>query len=476
MILVQSVFVLLLTGVLSTSEFNEFQNGSLPSDDGFPETSEENCSYSKVLEYLNLNKDNSLYTMSRPVKHHRRTTPVHLQMALYAILDVREIDQTFISYVWIYMTWMNEFINWEPTEFCGISNVTIPNDALWKPDLTIEEMIEKDKAPPSPLLQIFYNGTVLYKNDQVIISTCQMRVYKFPFDTQSCNITFRSILHSGEIFLTVNENNSQITTWSREIMLTQYEWVFINMSVDKHIEDNLGCNQTTVIYTINMKRRSILYCANFLVPILFLLILDLASFLIPKSGGEKLGFKVTVLLAVTVMQLLLNEILPSSTDTIPLVVLYCIGIFGLMLLSLMETIVVMYLMEKDSDSLDSEGDPALNAEQNDKIMKLNSRDNFTVMKTCCWSAVIHDQQIDQNTPSPKKDSSSQRLDVPLALDLFSHELDEVKKTVSLLSSRRENTGYWTKLSKKINNIFFAFYVGTVTLFLITISTLWIMEE
>uniref|UniRef100_A0A3B3BMC6 Uncharacterized protein n=1 Tax=Oryzias melastigma TaxID=30732 RepID=A0A3B3BMC6_ORYME len=337
-------------------------------------------------------------------------------------------------------------------------------------------MIEKDKAPPSPLLQIFYNGTVFYKNDQVIISTCQMRVYKFPFDTQSCNITFRSILHSGEINLTVNENNSEITMWSREIMLTQYEWVFISMSVDKHLEDNLGCIQTSVIYTITMKRRSILYCANFLIPILFLLMLDLASFLIPKTGGEKLGFKVTVLLAVTVMQLLLNEILPSSTDTIPLVVLYCIGIFGLMLLSLMETILVMYLLEKDSESQDSEGDPAFYAEQNDKIIKLNSRNNFTVMKTCCWSAAIHDHQIDQKTPSPKRDSNGQRLDVPLALDLFSHELDEVKKTVSLLTSRRENIGCWTKLSKKIHKIFVVFYVGGVTLFLITISTLWIIEE
>ena len=68
-----------------------------------------------------------------------------------------------------------------------------------------------------------------------------------------------------------------------------------------------------------MKRRSVLYIANFLVPIMFFFCLDLASFLISDSGGEKLGFKVTVLLAVTVMQLLLNEILPSSSDRVPLI-------------------------------------------------------------------------------------------------------------------------------------------------------------
>lgn len=70
---------------------------------------------------------------------------------------------------------------------------------------------------------------------------------------------------------------------------------------------------------ITMKRQSLLYIVNFLLPILFLLSLDIASFLISEREGEKLGFKVTVLLGVTVMQLLLNEILPSSSDRIPLV-------------------------------------------------------------------------------------------------------------------------------------------------------------
>uniref|UniRef100_A0A8C7X991 5-hydroxytryptamine receptor 3A n=1 Tax=Oryzias sinensis TaxID=183150 RepID=A0A8C7X991_9TELE len=239
-------------------------------------------------------------------------------------------------------------------------------------------MIEKDKAPPSPLLQIDNHGYVVYKNDQVIISTCQMHVYKFPFDTQSCNITFKSIFHRDyEISLSVYTNNTEITKWSRDNMRAQYEWVFKNITVQKKTEDSLGYNKTSVIYTISMSRRSTLYCFNFLVPILFLIILDMASLLIPDNGGEKLSFKVTVLLAVTVMQLILNEILPSSTETIPLVVLYCIGVFGLMLLSLMETIVVMHLMEKDSVSPDSEGDPTLNAEQNDDKMKVNCRNSLT---------------------------------------------------------------------------------------------------
>ncbi|XP_041645720.1 5-hydroxytryptamine receptor 3A-like [Cheilinus undulatus] len=118
-----------------------------------------------------------------------------------------------------------------------------------------------------------------------------------------------------------------------------------------------------------MRRRSVLHIVNFILPILFFLCMDLASFLISENGGEKLSFKVTILLAVTVMQLILNDILPSSSDTIPLIAVYCIGIFGMMMLSLFETILVMYLMEKDKEA---EKDQSLNEDCEDRQGKVCS--------------------------------------------------------------------------------------------------------
>ncbi|XP_024141062.2 5-hydroxytryptamine receptor 3A [Oryzias melastigma] len=368
MMLAHSFLLLLLTGSGELLNEENTVNQSLAKE------TERVCSYSDVLNFLNLTKDSDLFTMSRPVRDHKKTTNLFLEMVIYAILDVREIDQTFISYVWIYMDWDNDYISWRPEDFCGISSVAVPTEALWKPDLTIEEMTEKDKAPPSPLLKIHNWGKVEFRNNQVIISTCKMHAYQFPFDYQSCNLTFKSVLHNDEeMIIKVDENSTHATLWSLEIIKTQFEWVFLNITIDQKVVDFYGSNQTSIIYTVNMRRRSILYCANFLVPILFLMILDLASFLIPDDGGEKLSFKVTVLLAVTVMQLLLNEILPSSTDRIPIVVLFCIGIFGLMLLSLLETIFVIYLRNKDLKTQESEANGGSDEEQNsDKTNFINS--------------------------------------------------------------------------------------------------------
>uniref|UniRef100_A0A8P4KAE1 Neurotransmitter-gated ion-channel transmembrane domain-containing protein n=1 Tax=Dicentrarchus labrax TaxID=13489 RepID=A0A8P4KAE1_DICLA len=186
------------------------------------------------------------------------------------------------------------------------------------------------------------------------------------------SIVFLSPTSVEEIELEQYLNSSKITEGSNELMRTQYEWLFINMKVKSLTDNYFGFYQSTIIYTVTMKRRSALYIINFMLPVLFFLCLDLASFLISDSGGEKLSFKVTVLLAVTVLQLILNEILPTSSNRVPLIAVYCIGTFGLMMLSLLETIVVMNLRGRDSALKNNEAhkDQSLSEDCGDK------RDSF----------------------------------------------------------------------------------------------------
>ncbi|XP_029954723.1 acetylcholine receptor subunit beta-type acr-3-like, partial [Salarias fasciatus] len=176
---------------------------------------------------------------------------------------------------------------------------------------------------------------------------------------------------------------------------------------------------SSILDVIHVKRRSVLYIANFLVPVLFFFCLDLSSFLISDSGGEKLSFKVTVMLAVTVMQLILNEILPSSSDRIPLIALFCIGIFGLMMLSLLETIFVMYLMEKDAASQ--------NNETNSDLSLNRSKQSCFKVKKCGNCASISDVSTNQ-TPNTKEDSSSQLMEVSFTLEKVSEELQQIENT------------------------------------------------
>nr|XP_015211482.1 PREDICTED: 5-hydroxytryptamine receptor 3A-like [Lepisosteus oculatus] len=299
-------------------------------------SSEKVCSYNDVIQYLNLSKDNNLFTLTRPVKDWRDPTEVYIEVFLYAILAV---------------SWENEFISWDPSQFCGISNISIPRELMWEPDVFIFEATDEDKSQRSPYLYILNDGTVFVEDDVRAVTSCRMNVYQFPFDTQTCNLTFGAMIHQVDtVRLIPFSNSSRATELSQQVLHSQGDWEFLGMRV---LNSSFGLDRgkwDQIIYEISMKRRPELYVINFLLPIFFFLLLDIFSFFISETKGEKLGFKVTIILGISVLLLILNEILPSSSRKPPLIANFCIAIFAFMLLSLLETILITYLMEKDSAS------------------------------------------------------------------------------------------------------------------------------
>lgn len=123
-------------------------------------------------------------------------------------------------------------------------------------------------------------GYVEIQNDQVLVSTCRMQIFKFPFDTQMCNLSFKSVIYTGEragapwcsqrsclngvslLFRTAakdmrllpGDNSTEATEWSRELMRTQYEWLFVNMTVTTKNATNLE-DQDVIIYTVRTGQR-----------------------------------------------------------------------------------------------------------------------------------------------------------------------------------------------------------------------------
>uniref|UniRef100_A0A087Y485 Uncharacterized protein n=1 Tax=Poecilia formosa TaxID=48698 RepID=A0A087Y485_POEFO len=246
--------------------------------------------------------------------------------------------------------WKDERISWDPAQFCGITEISVPKSILWRPDLFIYEIFRNERQKQNPYILVSHDGTVFYDEDMRVISTCKMDVHKFPFDTQECSLSIGSAIHCvKEIRIFPFSNSSRATQFSREVMKTQGEWEFLKMSVESANISLYDRRWELLVYKVTIKRRPLLHVINFLLPILFFLILDLASFFIADHRGEKLGFKVTVLLAISVLLLILNDILPSMSNKTPLIATYCIVIFALMLLSLLETILVTYLIDKDSE-------------------------------------------------------------------------------------------------------------------------------
>lgn len=70
---------------------------------------------------------------------------------------------------------------------------------------------------------------------------------------------------------------------------------------------------------IRVRRRPMLYVVNLLIPSCFLITVDLFSFMLPPHSVDRSSFKMTLILGYTVFLLIMNDLLPITGNSIPLI-------------------------------------------------------------------------------------------------------------------------------------------------------------
>ena len=78
-----------------------------------------------------------------------------------------------------------------------------------------------------------------------------------------------------------------------------------------------------ITYTIVLRRKPMFFTYNLVFPCVLLMAIGTLVFLLPPESGEKVSLSVTVLLAMTVYQLLIAETIPATSEVIPLIGQYC---------------------------------------------------------------------------------------------------------------------------------------------------------
>ncbi|XP_060882658.1 5-hydroxytryptamine receptor 3A-like [Labrus mixtus] len=418
------------------------------------------CSYLNLLTHLQLTPANDALRIMRPVKNWEKPTTVGLDMVIFGILHVDEKYQTVESHIWIQMNWVNEYLSWNPSDFCGIDMLTVPRSRLWLPDIYIQEdASDTGSIQNSELLKLLNSGVVIASSRQRLTSTCLLDLKLFPFDSQKCEITFASMnCFEKEILLGTENNGSSLYRISDQLMVTRGEWELDNMIIrSESIKKDVV--QSRLVYTVLISRKPMLYVINFIVPLFYLLVLDLASFFINQSGGEKLSFKVTILLAISVLLLILQDMLPSTESNMPYIASYCVAVFALVGISVMEAMLVGFLYDLDSYCASKRG--------------------------CCADTKVEVELEDgcQNEPSGgeediqmKEEKSFLPLDGPNGLNMLKGILEEVKAARQQASRQEEDEekkpGGYKKIAEILDHLFFVFYLLTVVVFLAYMYIVW----
>lgn len=166
------------------------------------------------------------------------------------------------------------------------------------------------------LAMVSHTGVVFWPPIVKFRSSCLMDVTYFPFDDQVCKLKLGSWAYTGLQVDVLNRSN----TVDLSRFVENGEWELISTHAVRNNVYYTCCPEPfpDVTITLHIRRRTIYYIYNVIIPSIMLSSLALLGFWINPDSGEKVTLGLTVLLALSVFMLLIAENTPATSFYIPL--------------------------------------------------------------------------------------------------------------------------------------------------------------
>ncbi|VDL58585.1 unnamed protein product [Hymenolepis diminuta] len=100
-------------------------------------------------------------------------------------------------------------------------------------------------------------------------------------------------------------------------------------------------NNTYIVYTIKLRRKTLFYSVNLIVPCVMLSLLSVFVFYLPSDAGEKVTLAISIVVALVVFLILVSKILPPTSTTVPLISRYLMFTFVSDILAVFMSVLVV---------------------------------------------------------------------------------------------------------------------------------------
>lgn len=229
----------------------------------------------------------------------------HVNVATGELLTV-----SFIS-----LSWIDEYLVWNPNDYSGIVKLSLPFDMLWVPPLA--QQYGESRENTGQVINAGFAPVVVYPNGTVHLGTtgyyktkCDIDTSLYPFDSHQCSFWFTSARYdkdemvlyaplSGIAFDLFQENNAWI------IQNTNSETLVYASGPSGHIVNGLR-------FGFALTRRPAFELINTYAPILLLTTLNAVTSFVPPDSGERLSFAITLYLAFIFLTTSLIDEMPRN--------------------------------------------------------------------------------------------------------------------------------------------------------------------
>jgi len=106
-----------------------------------------------------------------------------------------------------------------------------------------------------------------------------------------------------------------------------------------------------MIFKIKMKRKSLFYIFNLIIPTFLISSLTVCVFYLPAGDEKKITLSLSLLFALVVFFLLISKIIPPTSIVVPLISKYFLLTFILNILSILSTCIVINVYHNESKEI-----------------------------------------------------------------------------------------------------------------------------
>ncbi|CAO4385732.1 unnamed protein product [Caenorhabditis nigoni] len=262
---------------------------------------------------------------------------VDFGVAMILLINVDEKNQILQTNVWLTMKWNDFQLAWNPAEYGNISNLHVPSDRVWLPDIVLFNNADGNyEVSFKSNVFVDHHGDVTWVPPAMFKSSCRIDVEWFPFDEQCCTLVFGSWTYNSEEVRLHWYNNIQAV----QLHDYSYSGIWDVIDVPGQLVHKPDLKENKMVFNVVIRRKTLFYTVILIIPTVLMAFLSVMAFYLPVDSGEKVSLTISLLLALVVFLLLVSKILPP-TSNIPLMGKYLLLAFVLNIVAVVGTVVIV---------------------------------------------------------------------------------------------------------------------------------------
>ncbi|CAH1233166.1 CHRNB3 [Branchiostoma lanceolatum] len=257
------------------------------------------------------------------------------------VISLDERNEQIITAVKMALEWEDERLQWQTTEYGGLSFIYVGDDTIWTPGLSLQKNFDTEYKGgfPSSDVRVSHTGVIHGTLEFLASTTCTLDPFLFPQDNMTCPVCLKggpeAIIACAENitdpddddFLTCSKTSAAIVTgeWSGRV--------------------TLSAANSKACLTITIQRDPSYHYATTISPCIILVVLMIITFIMPIDKGDRIGFGVTVLLSMVVSLVVVTGFLPVK-GTLPFIAMLIVVAMGMMGGFMLMTLVIIIIHDR----------------------------------------------------------------------------------------------------------------------------------